>query len=120
MMFTFLKIGELAIAIVHWLGSFLDPTQPKTSANFLAMLASTTVLCYVCVKIALALALQVEKGGHVTMPDVCLLATACVPLAALAGAVYSLKPDGSMQVGDEVKPPTSNPNQTLPQKGASP
>ena len=95
----FITLRNALLALPKWAASFVDPTQPQTQSNLLAMLASTAILCWACARLALALARQIEKGWHCALPDVLLLASASLPLAALAGAVYSLKPDGEMQVG---------------------
>jgi hypothetical protein len=124
----FARMRAAMLAFPQWAASFLDPTQPRTASNLLAMLVSTGVLCWTCIRVTLALARMVEHGGHCTTADVLLLAAASLPLAALAGAVYSLKPDGSMQIGSQggnpinfppIQNPPTNPPITPPPKPLS-
>jgi hypothetical protein len=92
-------LKNAALALPRWCASFFDPTNPKTSSKRLAMIAGVLTLCWSHVRITTALARELEKGIHSTMADVFLLASSAVPLAAMAGAVYGFKSDGTITVG---------------------
>jgi hypothetical protein len=85
-------------SLKSWLADLLDGTNHQTSERNLLMLIAGSVLCYVALRISVSYARLIWNGGHATPADVGLLSSVIVPLAALAGAVYTIR-NGEIQVG---------------------
>jgi hypothetical protein len=86
--------------LFSWFGALLDGTDHRTSERNLMMIISSGILCYVALKIGLSYARMVWNGGHANPSDVGLLSAVIVPLAALAGAVYTIR-NGEIQIGEK-------------------
>jgi hypothetical protein len=87
-------------SLKSWLADLLDGTNQQTSERNLLMLIAGAVLCYVALRISVSYARMIWNGGHATPSDVGLLSAVIVPLAALAGAVYTIR-NGEIQVGKQ-------------------
>ena len=92
-----------------WIASFFDPKNPNASEKTAGMALATLTLCWTAVRMTRACSALLDHGGHLTPGDVAGLAMAIVPLASLAGCVYLIHPDGTIDVGPAPHPPSLPP-----------
>jgi hypothetical protein len=96
---------------IHWFSGFFDALDPRKSMKRAAMAAATGTLCYGAVKMSNACAWIIANGKHLDQWDVIALSALIVPLAALAGAVYVFKKDGTFEVGGDPSQPGDEPKE---------
>lgn len=82
---------------VGFVAGFFDANDPTRSMKRLAMLLATFTLCRGTIILTKAVAHTIYQGNEVPNGTVLALAAFTVPVAGLAGIVYLLKKDGTVQ-----------------------